>query len=107
MYTLVQHSGYGYAGNPQFRQGLETRELRRKGDQERVRKLGGVLFANYAEAEEAAHALMYPDDGFYLTPRFKGTFATAVVDGLKIAIPEPLPTVGASSEREQAARIQG
>lgn len=98
MYTLVQHSGYGYGHKPGFKQGLESREVKRKGDINRVRKLGGYLFENYAEAEEAAHKLMYPPDGvgprgerlveegFYLYPRFKGTFSDAVVDGLRIAI---------------------
>ena len=86
-YTLVQHSGYGYAGDPGFKQGLESRSLT-AADKRRVEKVGGFIFDDYMSAEDAAFKLMYPDPGFYMYPRFKGTFADAVIDGLRIAIPE-------------------
>lgn len=88
MYTLVQHSGYGYAGDPTFEQALEIRSVSGV-ERKRVMKAGGMLFDTWNRADDAAERLMYPDEGFYLVPRFKGTFANAVVDQLRIAIPEP------------------
>lgn len=85
-YTLVQHSGYGYGRKPGWDRGLEPRAIT-TADKRRVEKVGGMIFPDYAKADEAAFKLMYPDDGFYMYPRFKGTFANVVVDGLKVAIP--------------------
>lgn len=86
-WTLVQHSGYGYAGKPGFKQGLEPRSVTRKVQADLVRREGGLLFDNYMEANEMAHNLQYPEgyDGMY--PMFRGTFSTHVIDDLKIAIP--------------------
>lgn len=50
-HTVVQHSGCGYSGNPQFEKGLEPRHVPTKADANRVKIAGGLLFESYAEAD--------------------------------------------------------
>src|SRR5688572_26436584 len=85
-YTLVQHSGYGYAGKYEFEFGLETRHLSRLADRNMVERVGGCVYADYLEAEDAAFNLMYGDVKGMI-PKFKGTFSEKCIDGLRIAIP--------------------
>jgi len=87
LYTLVQHSGFGYAGKPGFKQAVEMRMLTRKGQIEKVRKAGGMLFDSYAAASDAADTENYPEEVQGLYPRARGTFARFVVDGLHVYIP--------------------
>lgn len=87
-WTLVQHSGYGYAGKPGFKQGLEERRVDGARAQATVVKEGGVLLDTYGEAHDLAFKLMYPgDDVTGMYPRFRGTFSHMEVDGLKVAVP--------------------
>lgn len=86
-WTLVQHSGYGYAGKPGFKQGLEVRSLNRKNQLTAVTKAGGMLFDSYMEAHDMMEKLMYPEDYTGIYPQFRGTFSSHQVDGLRVAIP--------------------
>lgn len=88
VYTVVQHSGYGYGGKPAFERGLETRNLTTKGEATRVTKAGGLVFDSYAEAEDYAFDEQYREVTHGgLTPRAPGSFAAYEVDGLRVYVP--------------------
>lgn len=88
-YTLVQHSAYGYAGNPQFKFALEERSITKK-QEESVKNAGGVVCANYIEASDLCEKWMYPPDVEGIVPDCKsmGTFSKKKkIDGLAIFVP--------------------
>lgn len=85
--TIVQHSGFGYAGKPGFEFGLETRILHTKAELAIVRKADGLVFNNYNEAEDFCEEAMYPSDNPGLVPTAKGTFSDKEIDGLRIYVP--------------------
>lgn len=86
-YTLVQHSGFGYAHKEAFRLAVESREVSGK-DIERVKKVGGVLFDTYGEAMDAEDRENYPPGVEGICPKVRGTFHHSVVDGLAIYLPD-------------------
>lgn len=86
-WTPVQHSGYGYAGKPGFKQGLEPRQVTTKKEQELVLKSGGILFDNYAKCSDFCDDAMFPDEEGGMYPRAKGTFSSNEIDELAIYIP--------------------
>lgn len=89
-WTLVQHSGYGYAEKPGFQQAVETRNLATRAEANLVNRVGGVIYADYNEAEDAAMELNYPHDfngPADIYPQFQGTFSEKRIDGLRIAVP--------------------
>jgi hypothetical protein len=86
-YVIVQHSGYGYNGNPQFKQAVEVRVIGTVGEQRRVETVGGILFDEYMEAENFAEKANYPADNLSIMPEAKGTFSDLLIDGLRIYIP--------------------
>lgn len=93
MYTLVQHSGYGYGDKPgfYFYFGLEVRSAT-FADMKRVKKVGGFLFPTYQEADRKSMELMFPPENDSLYPAASVSFSTSKVDGLRIAIdPEAQP----------------
>jgi hypothetical protein len=86
-YTVVQHSGYGYAEDPQFRQALETRRVSTAAEARKIERAGGLVLS-YEEAERFAEKAMYPPDaGNWLIPAAQGTFADLQVDGLAVYLP--------------------
>lgn len=87
MYTLVQHSGFGYAAKPAFRQAVEMRMLTRKDELGRVAKAGGLVFNSYGAASDAEEKENYPADVTGLYPCAKGRFSRLKIDGLAIYIP--------------------
>ena len=86
-YTVVRHSAYGYGGDTDFIRGLESRALHTETEAEKVRKAGGVIFTDYAHAEEYAERVQYPPDVRGLIPRAPGDFAPGEIDGLQIYLP--------------------
>jgi hypothetical protein len=86
-WTVVQHSGFGYAEDPTFEHGLEERQVSTRREQDRVERAGGVLFDGYCEAEDFAMSAMYPGEGAGLMPRAAGTFSENKVDGLRVYVP--------------------
>jgi hypothetical protein len=86
-YTVVQHSGYGFNEDPQFRQGLESAHLDTAEQAQKVRDIGGMVFTTYSQAEDYAMKEQYPGEGFYLTPRAPGHFASMEVGGLRVYLP--------------------
>lgn len=97
-YTLVQHSGFGYAEKPGFEKGLEIRTLNRLSERNLVQRVGGVIYENYHDARDAEEELMYPEGYGGIYPSFQGAFSDKMIDGLRIAIiqkvqavPEGLP----------------
>ncbi len=85
-YTLVQHSGYGYAGKEGFKQGLEIRSVHTKKDESIVRKAGGVLFDSYRLIDQLSDRLT---ESTSLYPNYRGTFSDVKLDDLRIAIITP------------------
>lgn len=85
-WTLVQHSGFGYAQKPAFRRAVETRMISGK-DIERVKKAGGLVL-DYNDAEDRAELENYPDSNFGLIPTVEGTFSKVKVDYLAVYVPK-------------------
>lgn len=86
MHTVVQHSGFGYAGDTTFRRGLESRTVT-PAQARKVEKAGGILFETYVEAEDFAEKAMFPPGAFTMIPEARGTFSTVQVDGLAVYVP--------------------
>ena len=86
MFTLVQHSGCGYGGKPEFARSVEIRHLDKK--QERVvRKVGGMIIPDHAMASELEEHVNYPPEVMGLYPRCRGVFSSREVDKLSIYVP--------------------
>jgi hypothetical protein len=86
-WTIVQHSGYGYNLDPVFARAVETRSVSTKAEENRVLKVGGILFDSYTEASD------FEDDvngvsGDRPFLKVEGTFSDKDIDGLKIYIPK-------------------
>lgn len=87
-WTVVQHSGYGYGLNPQFRAGLEVRQVSTRTIARAIEKLGGVLFDSWSAADDFAEMEMYSTvEGNGLIPAAPGKFASLKVDELAVYIP--------------------
>lgn len=84
-YTVVQHSGFGYADKPGFEHGLEPRRITAR-EARAVERAGGLVFEGYREADDFCEAAMYPE-GAGLLPAARGTFAELRVDELRVYIP--------------------
>ncbi len=86
-WTVVQHSGYGYKGDPQFSRAVETRMLSNTAEVSRVEQAGGVIFEDYNSAEDFAEKANFPPEVTGIIPRVKGSFSKQEIDGLRIYIP--------------------
>ena len=86
LYTLVQHSAYGYKGDPQFEKGVETRPLNTASVIGTVVKAGGVALS-YEDASDLAHQEMYHKDNPSLMPDARGKYLRHQIDGLHVYIP--------------------
>lgn len=87
LWTVVQHSGFGYAGKEGFKRGLEPRQIENRRQYELIIRTGGMVFQSYGAASDYAEAEMYPDDSSDIYPRARGRFVKAQIDGLAVYIP--------------------
>ena len=87
LYTIVQHSGFGYANDPQFEQAVEERNISTKRQFNSVKKQGGIMIGTYRAAYDLCEKINYPPKVKGIIPRAQGTFAKAKIDGLAIYIP--------------------
>jgi len=85
VWTLVQHSGV--KSDPKFRFGVEEAAVTRAGDVDKIRKAGGLLFDNYADAASAAFNENYRPGGKGLYPRVRGSFSTLRIGHRDLYIP--------------------
>lgn len=91
-YTVVQHSGYGYAGDVQFIGGLESSPIYTRRELQKVEKAGGLLLDNYCVAEDFCDWAMYTaSDVIGLIPQARrvGHFSHIEVDKLRVFVPLP------------------
>jgi hypothetical protein len=86
-WTVVQHSGYGYKGNPQFEHAVEVRQLHNLGELRLVERVGGMVLDSYMDAEAFAERANYRPSNKGIIPNAMGTFSKLQIDGLKIYIP--------------------
>lgn len=87
LYTLVQHSAYGYAQDPQFEKAVEERYIRNNQKLKAIKKRGGFILVGYFDAYGKAEEENYPPEVKGLIPCARGTFDAYLVDGLKLYIP--------------------
>ncbi|WP_188187537.1 hypothetical protein [Nonomuraea sp. SYSU D8015] len=87
MWTLVQHSAYGWDRKEGFRHMVETRSVLDRVQQREIERLGGLLFESYTDADEAEYRENYPEGADLLAGKVRGTFAEYNLDGLKLYIP--------------------
>jgi hypothetical protein len=92
MWTLVQHSAYGYKQDLMFNKAVEDRHLSLDSEVAKVKSAGGVLFDNYNDAVDAAEAANYPPEVSGMIARVRGKFSRKQIDGLCIYIPEEKET---------------
>lgn len=86
-HAIVQHSGYGYGNKSEFQKAVEHRTVSAR-EAQQVKKVGGVLFDDWAEADSFCDRANYPDSSYAgLIPNARGTFSEHKVDGLAIYIP--------------------
>jgi len=92
-WTLVQHSGFGYAEKPGWEHAVETRRITTERELLDVTNEGGMIFESYNDADTAEYKENYPEGaGDRLTyPEVKGTFSDKLLDGLKIYVPAKEP----------------
>jgi hypothetical protein len=86
-WVIVQHSGFGYTGDPQFEKGLEVREVSTMKDRRLVERVGGLVFDDWKRADDFTEEATYDPDHTGLIPNAKGTFSDKEIDGLRIYIP--------------------
>lgn len=78
--TLVQHSGYGYAGKPSFRRGIEICYVHKAAELKRIQRVGGFLFEQGAiKAEDFEDTVGYPPGVKSMAPQCRGTFSTSKI----------------------------
>jgi len=87
LWTVVQHSAYGYKRDYQFKHGLESHLLELESQAVRVRSAGGLLFDDYIAAEDYCMDEMYPKGHDGLTPVALGDFSKKAFDGLRLYLP--------------------
>ena len=85
-YTLVEHSGSAWGGDPTFARGVEVVGVVTKQQQLRVIEAGGMIFDKWIDADDFSMAVMYPNDGLGLIPKARGTFGP-LVSNLRLYIP--------------------
>jgi hypothetical protein len=90
MWTLVQHSAFGYQEKPGWEKAVETRQITTSVELDRVQSVGGFVFDSYDEADKQEYKSNYPEGaGEALTyPQVQGTFSHKKIDDLKIYIPK-------------------
>ncbi len=86
-YTVVRHSGYGYAGKEGFAQGLEVRSIDKKSEINLVEKVGGLLFDTWKDADDFTDQACFPEGYEGMYPIAQGTFSSRCIDELQIYIP--------------------
>lgn len=89
-YTIVQHSGYGYAKKPGMSNMTEERSVTGKKQEKAVKDAGGLLFDTYGEcatACEVVNGIFDPGMGLYPSVT-RGSFSNRQVDGLKVWVPD-------------------
>lgn len=86
-WTLVQHSGFGYANNPEFQQAVETRSLSNAREIKRVNDAGGMVFDSYSDASDREFEENYPPEVQGLVPKCRGLFSEKKIDELRVYIP--------------------
>jgi hypothetical protein len=84
-YTLVRHSGYTAAGNPQFEQAVELCEID-KPQAYRVRAAGGVVFDTYEAAKAAEATANFPSSVEGIHPKIKGYFSNLRIQGAELYV---------------------
>lgn len=88
MYTLVQHSGYGRAGKPDFARAVEEARVEDLKTVDKIRAAGGMVFSSYGDASKYAQDINYPPEVLGLVPRAQGVFHPRLkVDGLRLYLP--------------------
>jgi hypothetical protein len=82
-YTLVRHSAYSVAANPQFEQAVELREIDAP-QAYRVRAAGGVVFDTSEAGRAAEAAANFPAGAKAIHPQSQGYFSSLRIGGAEI-----------------------
>jgi hypothetical protein len=85
-YTLVRHSAYEVARDPNFYRAVEERSITEK-RAEKVKAKGGLVFSGYLEASEAAEAENYPAGYIGIVPQANGAFLKMTIEGAHVYRP--------------------
>jgi len=86
VYAIVQHSGFGYGGDPTFEQAVEHRKVTAN-EAAKVLKAGGMVFVDWLAADEMTERINYPEGHAGLEPAAIGTFSDLRIDTLRVYIP--------------------
>lgn len=75
LWTLVQHSGFGYGGREEMQDFVEARVVMSQKELDKINKANGFVLDKFEDIEKAEIKF-----GFDV----KGTFANSKIDGLRI-----------------------
>lgn len=87
LWTIVQHSGFGYGQKPAFKKGIEIQRLTSKSERKKVLEEGGLIFDSYKTTDDFIMEVSYPE-GSGLAPNAPGSFSKKKIDRLRIWIPD-------------------
>ena len=77
LWTLVQHSGFGYAGRKEMQDFVEARVVMNQKELDKINKVKGFLTDKFEDIEKAE--IKYGFD-------IKGDFSKSKIDGLRILL---------------------
>lgn len=103
MYTLVRHDGH-YLGKPQFDQAVGMAIIRTDKELATVRRAGGLVFTNYARADEAETDANGDGAAVLKAP---GTFSKLMLNHRHIYIPPASPEAFANRLFDAVSAIAG
>lgn len=86
MWAIVQHSGV-LTGHTEFSEAVEHVGITTEAQKNKVEKAGGLVFADWSEADRFCEDANYPPEVTGILPRVKGSFSTQTIDGSAIYVP--------------------
>jgi hypothetical protein len=87
-YTLVQHSAWGVAQDPQFKNAVEEAAVTSAAVEAKILEAGGLVFPSYEAAAKAEYDENYPPGVEGIIPRVQGQFSGPLVDGRRVYVPK-------------------
>ena len=89
-FALFRHSAYAVAGNADFEQAVELRELTAE-QVDVARRAGGAVYDGYAAAKAAEQAANFPTGNHTSPPRAPGYFSSVRIGGVELYLPQAAP----------------
>lgn len=99
-WTLIWHTGWTETQHVEFERAVQSSPIRSTVERRAVLLAGGLVFEEYAAAEDFAEAVNYPPSVQGLIPFFDGQIVPTQINGLSVYVP-----TDAERERYNAANL--